>query len=167
MKREEQMKFLSRSILLEGSGLSRINTWIILILFLCVTGFLYWASVMTLNETIVASGNIKQKNNQYSVQLIIPAESIMSLEVGQIVDITTAQKSNKYQFKGSVNGISSATSGTTTDKQYFDVTVDLSSGLEEQAYLRRMSDLSMQVNLEIIIGSRSILAYMLGPIINQ
>lgn len=164
MKKSKQIKFLSRSILLEEAGLPWMNTWIIIILCLGIVGFLFWANVMTLNETVTGIGPVSSGAGHYEVQLSVPSESIMSLELNQKVNVSVPQYESDLVVKGLVKAIESTVTGDTSTSQSINISVDLIPTTEQISKLERLEKQNVQMNGEIIVGSKSLLTYMLGPV---
>ena len=86
MKRKRKsLKFLSKSVLLDESGLPMINTMIILVVSFIILLFIIWANTLVLHDVETITGYIADspyEDFDYSFIGRIPAKDVLTFKTG-------------------------------------------------------------------------------------
>ncbi len=164
MKRNK-LSFLSKSVMLEEKGLPRMSSVIILVITIIVVLFIYWASILNINEKIVLSGFITPELvDKNTAVLNIPANSIASVEVGNPVYITIDGVTTKDTIKGIIVAVDLGSYEDAKGEKFFNADVDLNLTERQLVKLKQVVSDRFIVKSEVVIGHRSLLSYMLGPV---
>lgn len=159
---KKDLKFLSKSVILKESGLPFINQLIIISVFIIITLFITWSNHVNINDTINLSGSISLSDNMTEFIVRVPSRNISSIELGNRAYINIPGITNKQALKAKVNVIYNSPFYDKNNNAYFKIELlpldDLTLGLEESIIT------GMDTKVEVVIGSRTLLQYFLGPL---
>lgn len=77
----KNLQYLSRSVLLEESGLPKVNRNVILVVFFIILLFVFWANEMIINDTVNITGEIVRDSSSYGYYV---SAKVYSNDVGTI-----------------------------------------------------------------------------------
>lgn len=169
MKKKNDLKFLSQSVLLEESNLPRINTIIILVVFAMVVSFIIWSMSMKIDEVTKVEGFITQeeKENQgFSFIAQIPSKEIGAIKEGLPVFVNIPGLTDSSSIMGTIDYIEKRPMVNQQGDIYYQAIVKPNDDKEMFEDLNQLLMSGMETDVEIIIGSRTLLQYFLGSVFN-
>lgn len=160
--KNNKLKYLSKSMLLEEEGIPRINMVIALTICITVVLFIVWASFMEIKDVVNISGVLDNSAHSKNIaSFAVTSDKIGSISKGNIAYISIPGITKKDQIKGVVDEIISDVNSTKTSYLVI-VELDMTDRQKESLDLIELEKLD--VSGEIITGKRSILKYILGPL---
>lgn len=166
-KSKNNLKFLSKSVLLEESGLPRINTYTILAITSIIVLFLVWSNFMTINDTVSVSGyavKSELEDSNYTYVYRVPSRNITLIKAGQKLQMTIPGITVKETIKSSISHISREPVVDNQGRTYYEIQITPQIDSSYRGELNSTLMNGMEINGEIIVGSRTLLQYFLGPL---
>jgi len=163
MGKKHQFKFLSQSVLLEESGLPRINALIIMTITVIVIGFIVWSSFVTIEESLSSSGQVTMSDtSEYQITGYMSANDIIKISEGAKVNVSIPGITSRNTLKGDLVSVNNEPRYTQSGDALYEFLVVFESG----KYKFKSDDspilLGMNCRLEIVTGSKTMLQYLLG-----
>ena len=162
MKKNQKLKFLSESILLEESGLPFSSVAVIVSIAIFIGLFLSWSSQVMIEDSVTIQGNLEEINLDQAEMSIIgyaTTNTITSIEEGSIVYINIPGLTGQMSLRGKVAEVGTEPITGNQSKSYYPVTVRFSKNQSEETFLT-----GMETSLKIITGKRTLLQYFLGSL---
>ena len=162
MKKNQKLKFLSESILLEESGLPFSSVAVIVSIAIFIGLFLGWSSQVMIEDSVTIQGNLEEINLDQAEMSIIgyaTTNTITSIEEGSIVYINIPGLTGQMSLRGKVAEVGTEPITGNQSKSYYPVTVRFSKNQSEETFLT-----GMETSLKIITGKRTLLQYFLGSL---
>lgn len=170
MKKRKNLKFLSQSVLLEESGLPRINTLIIVVVFVMVVSFITWSMVMKIDDVTTVKGFLVQEQNKgqkISFSAKIPSKEILLIKQGLSVSINIPGVMDKNTIMGTIDYIDKTPMIDSRGDVYYKAVVKASNDIETLIDINKIVIPSMEINVNVITGSKTLFQHFLGPIFNS
>lgn len=165
----KDLKYLSQSVMLEESGLPRLNTLIILLVTLALAAFIGWATVMPLDEMVSVQGSISNEvasSGQYQLFAHIPSNKINSVSVGNPVILTIPGVTDKNPLSGKLVKIDNLPNQDSQGRVYYLAEVALSAAPSTAENLTKVLHPGMETQMDVVVGSKTLMVYFLGQIFN-
>ena len=166
-KKRSNLKFLSQSVLLEEAGLPRVNTLIILVVFTMVVSFIAWANVMEIDEVVAVNGVVVQEKSadlNFSFRAQIPSREIGNISEGFSVVMNIPGVTEKKPVTGKIELIKKIPATNQQGVAYYEAIVKPGNDKEMLKNLDEVLLDGMETKVEIIVGSRTLFQYLLGPV---
>lgn len=162
-KKGEKLKFLTQSVLLEEEGLPRINSIIIIAVFTIVIAFLMWSNIMEIDEVVVVDGYaIQKESTQYLLVAHIPSKEIGIIGEGLSVTINIPGITKK-PLEGTIKNIENTPKLNKQGATYYEAFIKTDKQ-EMNNYFEQIQVPSLEANVEIILGNKTLFQNLLGPI---
>ncbi len=163
---KKNLKFLSRSVLLEESGLPMINRTIIISVFLMIILFVIWANQMMINDTVSVPGKIVRDVSEkgFHVNLSVPSKDIalISEDMDALINISGITDRNKIDAR--VERIIKVPQTDNYSNTFYEVRVVPMVEDEIQHKLKLKVIRGMDARVEIVTGKRNLLQYYFSKI---
>lgn len=166
MKKRKNLKFLSQSVLLEESGLPRINTLIIFVVFAMVASFITWSSIIKIDDVTTVKGAVVQEENKaqkISFNAKIPSKEILVIKEGVPVSINIPGVTGN-NIMGTIEYIDKTPITDSKGDVYYKAVVKASNDSGTLIEINKIIIPGMEANVNIITGSRTLLQHFVGPI---
>lgn len=165
-KKAKNLRYLSRSVLLEEEGIPRVNQMIIVLVFLMVVSFIVWSLYIEMEEKLEV-GVFISYNETTSITndfiLKIPSKDLGRVSEGQTVIIQINNNGQSRQIEGRIYSIDFSAYRDNTGLAYYQAFVDLSNNSAEIMYY--VENLNNNLSIKgTIVGKRSLFVYLLNPI---
>jgi hypothetical protein len=168
-RKKRNLKYLSQSVLLEESGLPRINTLIIFVVFTMVVSFITWSVMMKIDEVIAISGTVVQEqveDSNFSIRTQIPLKEMGAVSEGLSVVMTIPGIMDNKSIMGTLYSIEKIPKTDGQGAVYCEAVIKLSDEKEKLAILNSLLMPKMEANIKIIAGNKSLFEYFLGSVFN-
>lgn len=163
--KNDNLKYLSKSMLLEEEGVPRINIMIILTISLTILLFILWAGIMEINEAVHANGIYKDyEGDTRTAELIIPSNKVTDISIQNMVFLTMPGVTNKDTIKGYVTEVKYLKNESDDTITMYLAIVKLELTERQLASIKKLGLEQIEVSGEIITGKRSLLKQFLGPL---
>lgn len=160
--KNNKLKYLSKSILLEEEGLPKINIAIILTVCVTVALFLVWASIMEVKDTVKADGIYNRElNGGNQATFIVNSNEVTEVALENTVFITIPGVTKKDTIKGRIIDVQLE---KRENGAVYIVVANLELTDRQRVLIEGLQLNEIEVSGEIITGSRSVIKYMLGPL---
>lgn len=166
MTNKNKLKFLSQSVLLEETGLPKLNVTIILIVFVMLVLFIIWSVTMTMDQTTSVNGVVRQtdgENSDYVLIAMIPSTEIASIEDGYVVSISIPGITDKKPISGTIASIDKTPINDTYGNVYYEAVLSSDSGKMTDAIKAHLMP-GLTANVNIVVGRQSVFSYFMNPI---
>lgn len=163
---KKNLKFLSRSVLLEESGLPKINRVIIVSVFLMVVLFTLWANQMLINDTVSVSGKIVRDISEkgFHVNLSVPSKEITMISEDMEALISISGITDRKKIDARVERIIKVPQYDDYSRTFYEVRVVPMVDDETQKTLKHIVIRGMEARVEIVTGKRNLLQYYFSKI---
>lgn len=165
MKERKKLKLLSKSVLLDESGLPGINAALIIIVFLMVAAFVIWSMNMKINETVSIKGFVETDadTGELSFKALIPTKDLGIVNEGYPVVVNISGLTSKNPILGKIAHIEDMQVNAGTGEN-FSATIDTSNLESVIQHINGRIVPGMETNVQVITGTRSLFQYFIGPI---
>ena len=165
MAKKHQFKFLSQSVLLEESGLPRINTLVIMTITILLIGFITWSNYVDIEEQLSASGQITLSDEGiYKVIGRLNANDIVKVDEDYRVYISVPGITSKEDLKGNLDEILIKPRYTDSGEVYYEFIITFDSSKFSNKSDDNPLLVGMSCRLNIVTGSKTMLQYLLGTL---
>ena len=167
MKRSKKMNFLSESILLEESGLPKINTIIIVSVTALIVLFLVWANMLIMEESVAIDGQVilyDLGNKPIAFLGFVRTSDLVQISLGSDVYIDIPGVTSRQSLNGMVIEIDISPHYDTQNNAYYEVLIELNESDDKVDELSSILVTGMESQLKVITGSRTMLQYLLGTL---
>jgi len=165
--KKNKLKYLSESILLEESGLPMINTITILSITIMIILFLTWANYMIIDDTVSVNGYVYTKttnSNNYMFISLVPSKNISVISEEDPVLLSIPGITNRRSINAYVATINRTPQVNEQGRVFYEVTLNIKATEEMNQTLTTSLLNGMETRSDIIVGSRTLLQYLLGPL---
>jgi len=163
MAKKHQFKFLSQSVLLEESGLPRINTLVIITITILLIGFITWSNYVDIEEQLSANGQIiLSDEGVYKVIGHLNANDIVKIDEDYRVYISVPGITSKEDLKGNLENILIKPRYTDSGEVYYEFVITFDSAKYSNDSDTNPLLVGMNCRLNIVTGSKTMLQYLLG-----
>lgn len=158
------LNFLNQSVLLEEAGLPKANILIILVVFLMVTLFIAWSLMMNMDQVVKVSGQVKIEGGTTVLSALVPAKNIADIQEGLPTYITITGINDNKPVKGTIERIDKTPKTNQQGASFYEAAVKPEGdGVKE---LEKLLLPGMDTKVEIVVGSRTLFQYLVGPVFN-
>lgn len=164
-KKQNDLKYLSQSILLEERGIPKLNLWIILMVFLMTTAFIGWSMMLQLDEVVTVNGQVIEtgiSNSDYIFKALVPSEDVGIINEGVEVTIQIPGMSTTEPLVGKIETIEENFMTSDSGDVYFEASVIPDKSSEAYRELNGQLRRGMKANIQVIVGNRTLFEYFLG-----
>jgi hypothetical protein len=161
MKKKHNYRFLTESILLEESGLPKINTIVIVSVFVFLALFIVWANMLEIEETIKLEGRVIDLNDEYKVIVEIPSEDIVNVDEGFIAHITIPGITYRDSILGSIE-IFNKSAKESDNGTVYEALIVIDKNDYKEYDLKETLLNGMSTNVKLITETKSLIQYLLG-----
>lgn len=169
-KRKEQLRFLSQSILLEESGLPGLNIALILLVTLSVVGFLVWANIFQVDETLSLTGKIiqdpvSQKNGGFEMTAMIPATDLYKVREGSRAMLAIGGITKKNPIPVTVINVDPTS--VVSDGPQGMISVKLAADdAKKLESIKPYILTETKTTVTVVTGSKTLFESLMGPVLN-
>ncbi len=158
---KKNLQHLSRSVLLEEMGLPKVNRNIILIVFFLIVLFVVWASMMTINDSVSISGEVRMAGNQagYYIDAKVYSGQVGIVSEGLKANINIAGVTEKKKISATIERVVKVPQKDNYGRTYYEVRVVPSAIQEEREHFRVKLIKGMDARVEVVTGTRNLLQY--------
>ncbi len=167
MKKRHQYKYLSKSILLEESGLPRIHLLTILTITITILLFIIWSNFMVVNDTVSVKGYVeKHPFSDSGFQLIgmVASKDIASIKLNDPIKLSISGVTTKNKISGKITQINENPYVDRNGDAHYQIVVVPQNENQVMSTLTPVLYDKMDTRIEVIVGSRSLMQYFLGPL---
>lgn len=167
MKIRNKYKFLSKSVLLEESGLPRLYGLIIIIITAFIIGFIIWSNQVMINDTVSANGYaIRVIGNDIKYDFIakISSKNIIQIKTNNEVMLSIPGITDRSMIKGNIININYDPEIDSNDRVYYEISIETELDENAKNKLNLLLLDNMETKVEIVTGNRTLLQYILGPL---
>lgn len=156
-----KLQFLSRSVLLEESGLPKMNRVTILSVFLILVLFGFWASEMTINDSVSIDGEIVQIQSDagYYIDAKVYSGDLGSISEGMPALIHIAGITERKKIDAVVDRIVKVPQKDNYSRTYYEVRVYPVIIEGDKSVSKAKVVRGMDASVEVITGTRNLLQY--------
>jgi multidrug efflux pump subunit AcrA (membrane-fusion protein) len=167
MKTNKRYKFLSKSVLLEESGLPRMYGFTILAITAFIIGFIFWASQVMINDTVSANGYaIRSIENEENYEFIakVSSKNIAHVRLENEVTLSIPGITDRERINGCVAEINHEPEIDSNGRVYYEIIIEpkLNEVMRNELGLLLLDN--MEIRTEIVTGNKTLLQYILGPL---
>lgn len=158
------LKFLNQSVLLEEAGLPKANVLIILVVFLMVALFIAWSLMMNMDQVVKVSGQVKIEGGNAVLSALVPAKNIADIREGLPAYITINGLNDNKPVTGTIERIDKTPKTNQQGVLFYEASVK--PGDDGAKELEKLLLPGMDTKVEIVVGSRTLFQYLVGPVFN-
>jgi len=167
MKIKNKYKFLSKSVLLEESGLPKFYGVTIFIITIFIIGFLLWSNQVKINDTVSANGyaiKVTESSNRHDFIAKISSKNIGQIRVGNKVMISIPGIRDRERVIGKVIIIDHKPEIDSNGRVLYKISLEPELDQVTRDKLELLLLDTMETKIEIVTGNRTLLQYILGPL---
>ena len=167
MRKQQPYKFLSKSILLEEQGLPHIQKITILTISLMIVLFITWANFMTIEDKVSIKGYAERdyfNDCGFEFLAMVPSDEISAISYGDKINLSISGLTNKHKIPGIIEKINTKPTVDKSGRVYYQITVKPSLNQDVMKNIQPMLYDKMETRIEVIVGTRTLLQYFLGPL---
>jgi hypothetical protein len=167
MKKNNNLKFLSRSILFEEQGIPNIYKISILAVTIMIISFIIWSSQVIINEKITVNGYAEKDlfvDIGYDFIALVPSRNISEVRQNNSVFLSISGITNKNKISAYVSKIDKKPIRDSYGKTYYKVTITPAITDTEKEKLKLIILDRMETSSEIVLREKTLLQYLLGPL---
>jgi len=169
-KKNNEIKVLSESVLLEEKGLPGLNSMIVLIVSFLLCAFIVWSLVMEIEDTVRVSGLVMEDpliKGQYSVIALISPNEIGGIKEGHKASVSMMDFNKIKPMSGVINALDDAPQLSDDGSWLYTATIQLKDSSEWTQLQNSDLLLGMELAIDIVVKKRTFFEYVLGPIFNR
>lgn len=158
VKKKNKLKFLSESILLEETGLPKMNVVITVCVSLFIVAFVAWANLVVLEEDMTIGGQVTVTTlGHYEMLGLVPAKDIVDLSVEDPVYVSIPGVTGREKMTGMITAINTSPQYDTSGNVFYKATIVLESNDSDQTLFE-----GMEGSISVVTGNKTLLQYLLG-----
>jgi hypothetical protein len=165
-KKRRKMRFLSESILLEESGLPKINSVIAVVVSVIIIMFLIWSNQLIIEESISIKGQVIVIEASDNIEFIglVRTSDLVAINFGADTYIDIPGITKRQGLNGIVNKINTQPQFDSNNVAYYEIYVALNESDKTIGELNNTLIAGMDSELRIVTGSRTMLQFLLGTL---